>query len=93
MESVFLAKFSIFSILEIGPKKPKGVNKTKGRFLEKEIFGLFLIYICRRFNNFDNFRTCESDRQWSGSHPECKEINCGAPGGGHLPNGWLEGSR
>jgi len=38
-------------------------------------------------------RMCESDRTWSGSEPECKEINCGPPGGGLIPNGWLEGSR
>lgn len=38
-------------------------------------------------------RTCESNRQWSGREPECLEINCGLPGGGVIPNGWLEGSR
>jgi len=38
-------------------------------------------------------RICGSDRSWSGLEPECHEINCGPPGGGSLPNGWLEGSR
>ena len=39
----------------------------------------------------DNTRSCGEDKLWSGSKPECKEINCGSPGS--LPNGWLEGSR
>ena len=39
------------------------------------------------------FRTCEADRQWSGSQPQCVEINCGWPNNGHFPNGWFEGSR
>merc|ERR1719192_2077422 len=41
----------------------------------------------------EDTRTCGEDRQWTGKAPECREINCGPPGGGHLPNGWLEGSQ
>ena len=37
--------------------------------------------------------TCGPDRRWSGRQPECREINCGPPGMGSLPNGWLEGSK
>ena len=39
----------------------------------------------------DATRTCGEDKQWSGTKPLCKEINCGTPG--NLPNGWLEGTR
>ena len=38
-------------------------------------------------------RTCDADRAWSGSQPECKEINCGWPNNGIFPNGWFEASR
>lgn len=39
----------------------------------------------------DSVRRCERDKQWTGTQPSCKEINCGSPG--ILPNGWLEGTR
>ena len=38
-------------------------------------------------------QTCGPDRRWSGRPPECREINCGPPGSGFLPNGWLEAGR
>nr|XP_040565063.1 sushi, von Willebrand factor type A, EGF and pentraxin domain-containing protein 1-like isoform X2 [Lepeophtheirus salmonis] len=39
----------------------------------------------------DSVRRCERNKQWTGTEPHCKEINCGSPG--ILPNGWLEGTR
>ncbi|KAK9874005.1 hypothetical protein WA026_002356 [Henosepilachna vigintioctopunctata] len=36
----------------------------------------------------ESTRRCGADRKWSGSQPQCKEINCGHPG--RLWNGWLE---
>ncbi|XP_063237081.1 sushi, von Willebrand factor type A, EGF and pentraxin domain-containing protein 1 isoform X2 [Bacillus rossius redtenbacheri] len=33
-------------------------------------------------------RRCGADKKWTGSQPQCKEINCGHPG--PLYNGWLE---
>jgi len=38
-------------------------------------------------------RTCEANKNWSGTMPQCREINCGQPNGGLFPNGWFEGSR
>jgi len=36
----------------------------------------------------ESSRRCGADKKWSGSLPQCKEINCGHPG--TLYNGWLE---
>ncbi|XP_068084486.1 sushi, von Willebrand factor type A, EGF and pentraxin domain-containing protein 1 [Anabrus simplex] len=33
-------------------------------------------------------RRCGADRRWTGTQPQCKEINCGHPG--PLYNGWIE---
>jgi hypothetical protein len=36
----------------------------------------------------ESSRRCGADKKWSGSLPQCREINCGHPG--TLYNGWLE---
>ncbi|XP_055372262.1 uncharacterized protein LOC129606153 isoform X4 [Condylostylus longicornis] len=36
----------------------------------------------------ESSRRCGADKKWTGSLPQCKEINCGHPG--VLYNGWLE---
>lgn len=36
----------------------------------------------------ESSRRCGADKKWSGSLPQCKEINCGHPGS--LYNGWME---
>ncbi|ODN03359.1 Sushi, von Willebrand factor type A, EGF and pentraxin domain-containing protein 1 [Orchesella cincta] len=39
----------------------------------------------------ESTRRCGPNKRWSGTEPQCKEINCGSPG--ILYNGWLDGSR
>ncbi|KAG5681085.1 hypothetical protein PVAND_010551 [Polypedilum vanderplanki] len=70
---------------------PQPDNPRNGKAIYTSVsYNSVVSYECRYGYTLigESSRRCGADKKWSGSLPQCKEINCGHPG--TLYNGWLE---